>query len=100
MPTLKSVQDYLNGKRTQYRKPSMASVAKDFVNGPLREDIEAAFEEVKRSDKRLYVNTQVPTEAYTDMTEFVNECNKLIKPLGYDGSASHDGGGMYGTLYV
>lgn len=99
MPKLKSVTDYLLGKKSRSTKPSMADLAKQFVNGELREDIESEFSELKISDKEMSTMTQLPM-GVTDNKEFVEECRKLLQPLGYECEESHDGAGMYATLYV
>jgi hypothetical protein len=102
---LKSVTDYKTSGVAQAKAKGTQAVieaaAKRFINGDLREAIEAKFEEAKLSDRKLSVNVQVPQEAYQDMRLFVDECSKLLNPLGYDRVAeSHDGAGQYGTLFV
>lgn len=45
------------------------------------------------------VNIALPFEAYSNLDKFVEECRKII-PSDYDVERSHDGCGMYETLYV
>lgn len=81
-------------------KPDMASLAEQFVNGELRESIEMAFDEAELKDTELSVNEPLPIDAYGKVREFIVECNKILNPLGYTASESHDGAGMHSTLFV
>lgn len=76
-------------------KVNIKKLAEDFVDGPLREDIEASICEGDN-----YANTQVPSGTYGRMDQFIKECRKLLKPMGYTAEESHDGGGIYTTVFV
>ncbi len=92
---LKTPEQYRNEGRTIEKPHSPEELAQIFVNGKLRKDIETAIDDNLES-----VNTEVPFESYRCMKKFVEECKKILVPLGYTAEESHDGGGMYGTLYV
>ena len=100
MAKLKTVSEYLTGKLSKETKDNMSAIASKFVNGPLRERIEGEFDDAKLTDKELSVNVEVPFEALGHMPDFVAECKHLLEPLGYQAEESHDGGGMYTTLFV
>jgi hypothetical protein len=79
-------------KDKKEKKPNMTKIAATFINGKLKKAIANAEENS--------VNEQIPFEAYEDSKTFYAECQRLLKPLGYKSSESHDGGGMYSTLCV
>lgn len=74
------------------KKDSLKKIVAQFLNGPVREAIAEAEEQS--------VNVEVPIRAYEDMPGFYSLCENALKPLGYQCEQSHDGGGMYSTLYV
>jgi hypothetical protein len=74
------------------KKVSMARVVEKFINGPLKKEILEAD-----SDG---VNVAIPHEAYQDDDLFYMLCIEELTKLGYHATRSHDGGGMYDTIYV
>ena len=70
----------------------MKNVVVNFINGKVKNDIAAA--------KSYGVSVEVPIEAYNNLPEFYQLCAEALTPLGYRCEESHDGGGMYNTLYV
>ena len=93
------------------RKPSLDQVVEKFIN----EKIQNAIALVKNNSdctphkvtkgpfkgSRVFgVNVEVPLEAYGQTKDFYKLCVDTLTPLGYHAEESHDGGGMYSTLYV
>jgi len=74
----------------------MLSVVQRFINGPLKTNIEDAL----CYTDRYGINEQVPHEAYRNLPLFYKLCSEALTPLGYSCEESHDGGGMFSTLYV
>jgi hypothetical protein len=78
--------------KAEAKEQNMINVARIFINGPLKVAIEATDGET--------VNVEVPADAYRDLNLFYGLCMQALNPLGYTCEESHDGGGMYNTLYV
>jgi hypothetical protein len=82
----------INTLKAEDKKQSLAQLVNVFLNGAIRDAIAEAEGE--------YVNVQIPSEAYSFGDDFYRECARQLKPLGYASGPSHDGAGMYGTLWV
>jgi len=74
------------------KRDKMANIVEAFINGKVKRAIEMTeFDGV---------NVEVPIEAYSNTDQFYTLCKDALEPLGYTAERSHDGGGMYDTLYV
>jgi len=74
---------------------SFETLVDTFIDGKLST---AIVEAVKKGHNR--VNVEVPIEAYRDLNKFYEIANQRLTNLGYTSQKSHDGGGMYDTLFV
>ena len=74
------------------RGNSMSALARRFINGKLRKAI-------LESDSDC-VNEAIPIDAYKDIDLFATVVEGSLRPLGYHCERSHDGGGMYDTIFV
>jgi hypothetical protein len=93
-PTAKERREMTgNNSKKENGSPLKFSVlAKRFVE-------EKVLSEILETKQSSCVNIAVPVEAYNDLDKFVEECRKII-PSDYVVERSHDGCGMYDTLFV
>jgi hypothetical protein len=82
-------------KRIPQKSFSFEKLVDTFIGGKLST---AIVEAVKEGHNQ--VNVEVPTEAYRDLNKFYEIANQRLTSLGYTSQKSHDGGGMYNTLFV
>lgn len=76
------------------KEKSTETAVQNFLNGKVRDEMNEAIENDHDS-----VNTEVPIEAYGNEKFFELAIDEMTK-LGYHAEQSHDGGGMYSTLFV
>lgn len=79
-------------KRLKRVKKDMTKIVEQFINSDLSDAI--------ISSSGPSVNQEIPIDAYSDLALFYKLCDEALSPLGYKSSESHDGGGMYNTLFV
>ena len=93
LPTAEEVRSNKAAKKAA-KTDSVRTIVEKFLNGKVKDAI-AASGEASRG-----VNVEVPIEAYQHDAEFYRLCSEECAKLGFTGEKSHDGGGMYSTLYV
>ena len=71
-------------------------LAEKFLEGKVADAIKGSI----HNEHAKGVNVEIPVGAYSDLKQFVVICSEILRPLGYTCELSHDGGGMYPTLYV
>ena len=92
LPTAEKIREW-KGTKLSIKEASIRNVAITFLNGKLKEAINSS------SENSTGVNVEVPMEAYSN-DEFYKICIEELGKLGFTAEKSHDGGGMYSTLYV
>jgi hypothetical protein len=70
----------------------MDAVVQNFLNTRIKEAIVAS--------DGVSVNVKAPALTSQNKELFLKLCSKYLTPLGYNCQMSHDGGGMYSTLFV
>lgn len=74
------------------KQDTMKQIVRKYLNGPVKEAIQKA--------EGTSVNVEVPSGAYENDKYFYRLCDEALSPLGYKCGPSHDGGGMFSTLWV
>jgi hypothetical protein len=92
---LRKVQKVKIDPKAQAEK-DLIDIVNEFINGKLREEIMRAVE-----NGRNRVHVEVPIKAYTlGLDKFYAMTIETLQSLEYTAQPSHDGGGMYNTIYV
>lgn len=93
LPTAEEVRRR-NVTKLSIKEASIRKVAVTFLNGKLKEAINAALQNENKG-----VNVEVPSEAYGN-EDFYTICFEELRKFGFTAEKSHDGGGLYSTLCV
>jgi hypothetical protein len=84
-------------RKIKTREVNMRKVVIDFLNGIVFNEINTITNE---SPTTTGLNIAVPNEAYANLVEFYVIASHELTKLGYTSAKSHDGGGMYDTLWI
>jgi hypothetical protein len=84
-------------RKIKTREVNMRKVVIDFLNGTVFDEINTVTTD---SPTTTGLNIVVPHEAYNNLNEFYTIASHELTKLGYTSERSHDGAGMYDTLWI